>query len=167
VKYFTPSWAGLGDCDSLAVPPEVAQEEFQAVIDAYGKHVARLLPSVPPDLHDLVQGKISLHDGLVLDARLDDAGKDLRLLLRCGNCQDGYFDLELRYGALREPRPTASQLEELLSLRAEALCTEFDRTEDGLLVHRILFWKPPPYRELEMVFDELSVAQTACANGED
>ncbi len=73
-----------------------------------------------------------MHDGLVLDARLGDAGKELRLLLRCGNVPDGYFDLELRYGGLSEPRPNALQLEELVSLTAEALYDEFERTEDGL-----------------------------------
>lgn len=113
MKYFTPEWHGFGDADL-----DLSAEEEQAVVAAYRQHVAGLLPSMPPELRDLVQGRISLHDGVVLDARLDGAAKELRLLLRCGDLQVGYYDLELRYGAVRRLHPASAQLDELISLNA-------------------------------------------------
>lgn len=163
MKYFTPQW--VEEADWLALPYDVAAEREQAVIDGYWKHAAGLLPSMPPELHQLVQGSVSLHDGLVLNARLSDPWEELRLLLNCGNEQDGFFDLDLKYQALRPPGPTPALLEELVSSKAQARYDEFDRTDEGHLVHRILFWigrdvPAGPYRELEMVFGTLRMTQT-------
>lgn len=137
MNYFTPAWHS-GNLDD---------ETCSKMAWDYKQHLANILPSLPPEVQTLATS-INIHDGLLWKAEADPEQGLLRLALRCGDLQVGYFDLELEYQqvdfapelikALR--RLSVVNLEQLSTpYPNEALYDEVDRN-DALVVHRILFW---------------------------
>ena len=136
MNYFTPAWHS-GELDDEVVEKSIRD---------YKRHLARLLPSLPPEVQRLAT-RISLHDGLLWEALVDRGQARLRLTLRCGDLQVGYFDLELEYAGVSFSLGAIEALRRLSAARlhrpwlpyfGEALYDEVD-AEDGLIVHRILF----------------------------
>ena len=113
----------------------------------YKRHLADILPDLPPEVQTLATS-INIHDGLLREKAKADLGQTiLRLVLRCGDSQIGYFDLELRYAEVNlSPQfmKDFAQLSAILMTKnqppypSEALYQEVDR-EGQFLVHRILF----------------------------
>lgn len=135
MNYFTPAWHS-GDLDDAS---DCAFEDYQ-------RHLAGLLPGLPPEVQTLATS-INIHDGLLWAAKANPEQESLRLVLRCGDLQVGYFDLELEYKATVSAELTEA-LRNLSVVRlnqpltpypTEALYDEVDR-EGEFLVHRILFW---------------------------
>ncbi len=136
MKYFTPAWH-RGDLDD---------EASDRVWGDYQRHLAGLLPGLPPEVQALATD-ISIHDGLLWKAEADPEHGSLRLALRCGDLQVGYFDLELEYEQVDFVPELAQALRKLSVVKLEqpskpypneALYDELDQ-EGDLLVHRILF----------------------------
>lgn len=126
--------------------------------DAYWAHVDAIESELPEPVRRLARD-VNLHDGLIQRVQVDRPADSVSLELRCGDCQVGYFDLELVYAGVDWDR---SELSELTAIAddpdTEALYDEVDRlAEGGPYVHRILWW---PYREVELMFDGLTVTTT-------
>lgn len=147
MKFFTPAWHG-GD---------LTDAEDAQVVPGYQAHVRRLLPMLPPGVQRLAAWELGLHDAVIRRMVLDRGADTLRWELFCGDLQRGYFDVALTYSGVRMAALDAALLAELCRGRFEALYDEVDRTEEGACVHRVLFY---PYRELEVVFQDLTLEQT-------
>ena len=77
------------------------------------------------------------------------------LMMRCGDNQSGYFDLELNYKNVARLGRTAKQLKAVASdPSTEALYDEVDFGEHDRWTHRILF---SPYREVTVEFTQLGL----------
>ena len=75
--------------------------------------------------------------------------------LRCGDLQEGYYDLDLRYGDIdTESTDLNGLLTSANNAQVEVLYDEIDRGEGQQWVHRILLW---PYREVCIVFGRLGL----------
>ncbi len=154
MKYFTEAW--LSD--------EMDNEAQWAVAKEYQRHLAALMPYLPPDVQTFA-ASVSLHDGLLSRAVADTEQATLRLTLRCGDNQVGYFDLDLHYIQVLF---TPEAVESLAGLAAspsfedmhnmyrcsEALYDELDR-ESETFVHRILFLRGREWHEMTVRFGQM------------
>lgn len=166
MKYFTEAW--LSD--------EMDNEAQWAVAKEYQRHLAALMPHLPPDVQTLATS-VSLHDGLLSRAVADREQAALRLTLRCGDNQVGYFDLDLHY---HQVLFTPEAVENLAGLIAnpsledlhyvhrcsEAKYDELDMEGENF-VHRILFlrgheWPDPTddWHELTVRFGQMQLRMT-------
>ena len=129
------------------------------VAQEYRRHLARLLPRIPQAFREIAQD-ISIHDGLILGVWIDTTARELRLALRCGDLAIGYFDLDLTYQGVRVDLLDRAVLQVIArDPKTEVLYDEVDVLDDGVFVHRVLFW--PYYREIHVVFTGLSIARTS------
>ena len=137
MKYFTPAWH-RGDLDN---------EASDRAWGDYQRHLAGLLLDLPPEVQTLA-ASVNIHDGLLWRAEADPEQGLLRLALRCGDLQVGYFDLELEYQQVDFAPELIKALRRLSVVKLEqpstpypneALYDEVDRN-DAFVVHRILFW---------------------------
>ena len=147
MQFFTREWLSGGLDDA----------KFEATIPAYEAHLDRILPVLPGTVQALARG-VNLHDGLIRSVELRTNRRTLKLALRCGDLQVGYFDVDLVYGGVDWG---ASNLKELASI-ARNVHTEVQYDEvdadatngESRLVHRIIF---APKGEIEIVFATLGL----------
>lgn len=139
MRYFTRSW----------VNGELAPEAAEEVCLAYRSHVERLVGRLPGAVAELATA-VNLHDALIRRVIVDRQVPGLRMDLRCGDMQAGYFDAILRYsGVLLEETDLVTLEGRARDPRTEVLYDEVDIDGDGYLCHRFLFW---PDGELEVRF---------------
>ncbi len=149
MDYFTEAWHGD------------TSEKADEVLGAYRQHLAGIVPRLPPSVRELAS-ETNLHDGRIRRVVLD--GDTLLMELRCGDLQDGYFDLDLSY---EQAVLSGSDVEALRGLagakNAEALYDEVDVEAPGAFVHRILFWlwrDGGSYQEVTIRFQGLALTKT-------
>ena len=133
--FFTPAWMS-GDCQEDA-------------LSAYAARIQVIGRNLPAGVLHVIR-TVSLHDARIQSVRV--SGARLVLLLRCGDVQVGYFDVELTY------RDLSFAMSDLGSLPAvcaepteELLWDEFDLVGD-MIVHRILFRS---LREVSLAFRDM------------
>jgi hypothetical protein len=159
MQFFTPEWHR----------GELPEADAEAIVPAYQRHVERLLPNLSTPMRVLAAG-LGLHDALIRRVVLDRAARELRLELRGGDQQLGYFDLDLTYlGAIVDAADVATLAAaaraERTGERAEVLYDEVDLVigSPGRYLHRLLF---SSYREAEVLFDALALRLAPRANRE-
>lgn len=137
MKYFTPAWH-RGD---------LTDEASGRAFGDYQRHLAGLLPNLPPEVR-MLAARVNIHDGLLWEVAVNLELGTLRLTLRCGDLQVGYFDLELEYEQVDLIPELTEALRKLAVARLNlpksrssnsALYDEVDRNY-AFVVHRILFW---------------------------
>ena len=149
MRFLTRAWSN-GDC---------SDEESDAAVAAYRTHRAAVLPQLPPAVREFAEA-VDIHDGLLRSATLDHPARTLRLELRCGDRQQGYFDLALTYLDVRLEKLDVPVLRVIATdARPEALYIEEDLVDSGWYVHRWLWW--PFYRELDIHFGRLEFRRAA------
>ena len=144
MKYFTREWA-VG---------ELSEVESNEVIAAYERHLDRVLGQLPATVR-CVARELTLHDGLIRRVIYDRTGRELRLELRCGDNQLGYFDLDLTYmGAILDQADLVVLRDAALDTETEMWFDEIDLAGDGAFIHRVLFY---PGRECDIMFRALGL----------
>ena len=130
---------------------------WEATIRAYEAHLNRIAPLLPGTVWTLARG-VNVHDGLIRSVEIRTKRRTLKLALRCGDVQVGYFDLDLAYEGVDW---AASNLRDLASIarnvRTEALYDEVDTDAtngETRAIHRIIFY---PKGEIEVVFATLGL----------
>ncbi|HLP85143.1 MAG TPA: hypothetical protein VK157_12400 [Phycisphaerales bacterium] len=83
MKFFTRDW-----CQG-----KMTDEEAEAVILRYQRHLDKL--DLPASIRELAS--LNPHDACILDAQHEPREGTLRLRLRCGDLQIGYFDATLTF----------------------------------------------------------------------
>ncbi len=151
MKFFTPAWHS-GALDSVG--PDTAFEDYR-------RHLAPLLPHLPPDVQTLAN--TNLHDGLLF--YLASGADSLEMTLRCGDLQVGYFDLVLNYFGVVSSAEFTEMLAEIAPVThrraakhntrcSEALYNEIDMDGEWI-IHRILFIAGNNYQEMTVRFKDL------------
>ncbi len=143
MKFFTDEIASsVGGWD---VKPE-AISALRAADERYNARLEQIRESLLPDLA-LVASAWALDDALISELRQTDDPDEIRLVLRCGDSIDGYFDLEFVYAS-----PTISDYDLITllyvasKLRGDFLAPDFDvwahevdTLPDGRMEHRVHF----------------------------
>ncbi len=136
MRFFTPE-----ACDTF---DEI--EPFRKVNEAYRRHLACLRGILPESVLELAEPS-GMENGLIVHVSHDRTRRILRLVLRCGDLQMGYYNLMLRYkGAELTP-----EHDEVLAMIARSTKTqrifecdlayqEVDASEDGSIVHSLIFY---------------------------
>src|SRR6266496_1069983 len=75
---------------------ELSDEMFERQFLDYKQYIDRHIPSMSEPVRRLAT-EISLHDSKIMRALIDHSTREVQLLLRCGDLQQGYFDLALHY----------------------------------------------------------------------
>ena len=150
MRFLTPAWARGDHSD----------EECEAIEAAYRVHRSALLPSLPPAVRSFAEvANATIHDGRLREVVLDRSALTLALLLRCGDLQQGYFDLDIIYLGIRLQVLDVSTLAALArDSRSEALYLEIDCGDGGTWIHRWLWTRD---RELDIVFTGLEYSRQA------
>lgn len=147
MKFFTEAWMS-GD---------MSPDEEVAVPVLYRQHIGKILPSLFGPVRTLAT-ELNLHDALFQRVTIDLATDSLTSLLRCGDLQVGYFDLELRYGDVGVNSLDLSTLGAIVAdPETEVLYDEVDLAERGY-AHSFLF---SPHRETTIEFRTLSLRREA------
>jgi hypothetical protein len=138
MKFFTLDWYHTPIDEADAV-------HFRRAYDSYAAHL-ELMRGVLPDSVLALARLSGMDDGLVVSVRHERAVRRLRLTLRCGDLQVGYYDLILDYEEASLSPPDEWTLARVArSTRSDARYDydlayhEIDRSEDGQIEHRLLF----------------------------
>ena len=143
MKFFTRDWAD-GD---------MTDAEADAVAPAYWHHLDALdLPTPVRALADL-----NTHDANVLDVGYHAAANTLRLRLRCGDQQTGYFDATLTFtGATIRPADAATLERARRPANVEVLYDEVDRADGRTFEYRLLLY---PAGEVSIRFTDVAIVR--------
>ncbi len=157
MRYFTPAWLS-GD---------LSDDEYDAVLARYRAHLAAIEPQLPAAVRALAT-EVNLHDGRIRQVALDRRNRTLRLALRCGDLQAGYFDLELEYQGVLLDRLDVETLRAIaLDPTSEALYDEVDVLDEEAFTHAIIFWSEQyrwlDCREVTVAFHGLEIARKPAA----
>jgi hypothetical protein len=144
MKFFTAEWA----------TGELSDEEHEAAIPAYAKHLSSL--SLPSDLQLLVDA--NLHDAVV--EAVERRGKSLTLSLVAGDLQRGYSSANITYRGFEFS--CGSEQLEWTEEAPEILYDEIARLHDRY-VHRLLL---STYAHVEITFDSVVVSTAPRATRE-
>jgi hypothetical protein len=144
VRYFTRGWAnGEGD-----------YEEWERAGQGYRNRLAVIAPRLPEPARRLAH-EVSLHDAIIEDIEWTPSAKKLVVTLATGTSESGYLTVSLTYLGAELGERRVEALRSLARDReTEVLYDEVDMGDDGLLVHRLLFW---PQEEVTIDFRELQL----------
>src|SRR5262249_5892200 len=147
MKFFTRAW-----CDG-----EMSDEEADRVPELYAAHLRAIRSRLPFRVRRFVDD-VNLHDGLIREVVLSDADHTLRITIRAGDQQVGYYDAELVYHDVETEPATVAVLDRARGSDSyELLYDEFDASEADRLVHRFIF---QPEGEAAIAFRDLSWQRT-------
>ena len=119
MQFFTREW----------LSGELTDAAFEAVPNAYRLYLARL--RLPPEV--LALSEADIHDGLLLDVKHSPQITQLTLVLRCGDLQRGYFDLQIEYsGAVLDGGSLSTLQRATQNPNDEFLYHEVDRAGERL-----------------------------------
>jgi hypothetical protein len=139
MRFFTPEWCRGDDDLDAAAAYVAALEQLGADLPVAARVLAR---------------SISLHDARIRRIDADARRCELALLLRAGDHERGYFDLDLHYGGFAMAAPDAARLRVVgADPTAELLYDEVDAV-DGGFEHRLLFSRE---REVAIRFADLGL----------
>jgi hypothetical protein len=147
LKFFTRKWVNGATDDEAA----------DAVVPGYWRHLETL--GLHQSLKDLAE--LNPHDGYILNVEHEPSTHSLRLRLRCGDLQAGYFDAVLTFvGATITPADKATLAEARHPAGFEILYDEVDR-EAGAFVYRLLLH---PAGETSIRFNDVAVVRVPVAD---
>ncbi|HLP00123.1 MAG TPA: hypothetical protein VK171_16120 [Fimbriimonas sp.] len=128
-------------------------EKFEVVNREYSKHIESVSSMLDPRVIELSKlGDID--DALVSKIEWLRDGRNLRLTMRCGNLQVGYYNLVLTYVNAKISDPHKIVLSKIAlgtrgqgSYDYDGALEEFDVVQNGRVAHRLLFnaidWEHP------------------------
>ena len=142
----------------------MADEDANRVPELYANHLRTLRNRLPFRVRRFLE-EINLHDGRVQDVAVDQVAHTLRLRIRAGDQQVGYYDADLLYlDATPEPQ-TVAVLEKMHREPGyDLLYDELDIVDSNQLVHRLMFF---PEDEVSICFRDLSWQRTPRGNRSD
>lgn len=118
---------------------------FQRESQAYQNHLGKLRGVLPDSVLALAK-PYGMDDGLLVKVHHHRERHVLKLVLRCGDLQMGYYDLELVYRQARiSPEhdrilaAVAHGTQNHIRHRYDLAHHELDMAEDGRIEHRLLF----------------------------
>jgi hypothetical protein len=145
VRFFTRGWAS----------GELPDDEYEETVRAYSAHL-KTISAVLPDQVVVLAREVNLHDAVIERAEWAPAENRLALRLVTGPASvKGSQSLSLTYsGAMLGERPLETLRAAARDRATEILYSEVDCDEQGVLMHRLLFW---PRDELTIAFRSLSL----------
>jgi ribA/ribD-fused uncharacterized protein len=111
---------------------------YRDVWARYRRHLEEMEAVLPPEVVEVARLP-SMDDGLVVQVEHDRKRGVLTLVMRCGDLQVGYYDLTVRYEGARITPKDEWHLAVAAREGGDLAYHEVDRTEDGAIVHRLLF----------------------------
>ncbi len=153
MKFFTREW----------LTGELNDKEYEKVVPAYNRHLAKIMPRLTPNLHNFVK-MVNLHDGLIRLVMFDYKQLIFGLYLRCGDLQIGYYDLDIRYKDIQLNQAVVDAFSKAVqNIKTEILYNELDVADTNNFVHRMIF---DPHYEVSIVFRDLEFEKIPQSNRE-
>jgi hypothetical protein len=149
MRFFTPEWRD-GD---------LSDDDYEKASALYQARLMQIRSSLPSAIEQMLTD-VSLHDAQVQIAEVD--GSNLRLLLRAGDLQRGYTDVDLRYDSV-ESLDGIPSVSDVLNSNAEIVEDEIDINSQGLMEHRLIF---APDGEIVIRFRKFAFLVTPVENRE-
>lgn len=145
MRFFTPQWRN----------GELRDDEYENAYVDYAQRLDLIRPDLPPDLGKFIDF-VSLHDAKIRAAALDSVST-FRLMVRAGDLQSGYKDVDITYGDvdILDGNPPVAVL---LNSDVEIIEDEFDKLSEGIFEHRLLF---APHGELRISFRQFEFSTRA------
>src|SRR6267142_3705339 len=124
---------------------EIDEAGARQVFGRYSQHLEHMKGVLPEEV--IALGRLGgVDDGLVVSVCRDVSHGKLRLIMRCGDLQMGYYDLALEYedvGILPEHDQTLAWIARTTKTDGRHACDvayhEVDQASNGQIEHRILF----------------------------
>ena len=136
----------------------MTEDEVNAFASAYRQHLEAI--DLPKPVRELTS--LNPHDAHILDVEHEPSAETLRLRLRCGDLQTGYFDaLVVFSGVAIRPDEAAALVEARRPAEFEILCDEVDRVDGGAFEYRLLLH---PVGEVALQFADVAVVRRRVAD---
>jgi len=148
LKFFTRGW----------IHGDMTDEEAAAVTPAYARHLEAI--DLPQPVRDLAG--LNPHDAYVLDVDHEPSASTLRLRLRCGDLQTGYFDTFVHFtGVTIHPVHLAVLVGARRPAEFEILYDEVDRVGAAAFEYALLF---DPVGEVTFQFGDVALVRRRVAD---
>lgn len=148
MKFFTRDW-----CQG-----KMTDEEAEAVIPTYQRHLDKL--DLPESIRELAG--LNPHDAYILDTEHEPREGTLRLRLRCGDLQIGYFDATLAFThAILTSVDAATLVRARYPAKFEILYDEVDKVASAAFEYRLLLY---PTGEVSIGFNQVAIARRPVAD---
>ena len=148
MKFFTREW-----CQG-----NMADEEAEAVIPTYQRHLDKIY--LPESIRELAG--LNPHDAHILDIEHVPRESILRVRLRCGDLQIGYFDATLVFThAILTSADAATLARARYPAKFEILHDEVDRVASDVFEYRLLLY---PTGEVSIGFKQVTIVRRPVAD---
>jgi hypothetical protein len=148
LKFFTRGW----------VHGDMTDEDAESVAPAYWQHLDAI--DLPQTVRNLAT--LNPHDAYILDVENEPHANFLRLRLRCGDLQVGYFDASLSFsGVTIAPEQAAILANARRPAEIEILYDEIDCAESGAFEYRLLLH---PVGQVAFYFTDVAIARHPVAD---
>lgn len=148
MKFFTREW----------VNGEMSDEAADAVVTSYHGYIASI--DLPQSIKNLAS--LNPHDACILEVAQEASANTLRLRLRCGDLQVGYFDAILTFTGATVGTNDATTLARAKSpANCEVLYDEVDRADAAAFEYRLLLC---PAGEFSIRFGDVTIVRKPVAD---
>lgn len=137
-------WLGHDNNRGHDDSPDAELIALRIAFDNYSNHIDSL-QTLPQELKAIAH-PFYVDDALFVQAVYEPKSARLKLVLRCGNIPDGYFDLILQYEGVEIDQRDLAELERAareagtdVGYVHDAYCHEFDMLSDGRIEHGFIF----------------------------
>ncbi len=143
MKFFTRGW----------VHGDMSDDEAEAVVPAYRQHLETI--GLSPPARELAS--LNPHDAHIMDVVHEPSVGTLRIRLRCGDLQTGYFDALLDFAAVTiRPTHVTALVEASRLAEFEILYDEVDRVDVDTFEYRLML---DPVGEVAWGFKDVRIAR--------
>lgn len=142
-------------------------DDWDAVLQEYGRHLDQLMPSLSPQLAEFVsEPRLNLHDAEFRRVEIDQAARLVTIVVTTGYLQVGYRELKLRFIDAEVVPDNLQALAYAVGARYHTdhwgdtittiLYEELDRLPDDRFVLRLRLW---PFYAFSVEFAEFELAE--------
>lgn len=143
MKFFTREW-----CEG-----KLSKDMTNEMWKKYDQYLQKIQPKFSNMLKKATK-QFNLHDGLIKEFSIDEAGKNLNFKIVCGDLQVGYSKLNVSYNKVEFSKTPTKKIEQIANNpETEILYDEYDISGD-LYIHRIIVW--PRYESFSIYFKDLN-----------
>jgi hypothetical protein len=137
----------------------LTEKEFANKIIQYQENLHSIDPFITDEIKKFIK-EVNVHDALTKKICINRNPGDLRLELRCGDLQVGYYDVHVSFKEVKISDVVINRWREILNDKdVEILADEINLTEKGKFSYGLIF---SSYKDICFEFENLKFIKNGC-----